>query len=128
MRLSIVIYCLFLLMGCSLKKKNHQSPILYEHQEIIARCSDLPDTPFQVKLKNIVVAPENYDQMQIFYTTTLCVQDIILYYEQQMERLGWQLLVQSNLQDVFLCYTKPKKFCSILIFDGSFRVYVGSTQ
>lgn len=126
MRMFVIVSCVIVLGGCGLKKQFHQDAILYEHQEIIARCSDLPDTPFQVQLKKIIVAPENHDQMQIFYTTTLSVQDIIFYYEQQMERLGWQLLAQSKLQDAFLCYGKPEKFCSILIFEGSFRVYVGN--
>ena len=122
--------CCILLVGCGVQKKlykDQKNTLFFEQQEIIARYSDLPDAPFQVQLKDIVVAPENYDAMQLFYTTKLSTQDIAVYYEQQMERLGWQLSAQSKLHDLFFYYTKPEKFCSIIIFKDSFTMYVGNT-
>ncbi|MBP6869523.1 hypothetical protein KBC04_01440 [Candidatus Babeliales bacterium] len=125
----IMIVCIALLTGCGMKQQLvKKENIEQQQEEIIARCSDMPDVPFQVQLKNIVVLPEDHNDMQLFYTTTLSQQDFVTFYEQQMERLGWQLSAESKIQDCCLYYTKPQRFCLIVIVGNSFSMYIGTKK
>lgn len=126
MRFLLFIVCIIMLSGCRNSHKSIKNIITEQYQEVIAKASDLPDAPFQVHLENIAILPDNHDQAQFFYTTSLPRQDLIIYYEQQMERLGWQLSAQLKLHDSFLYYTKPEKFCAITIFEKSFVIYFGN--
>jgi hypothetical protein len=126
----IVLYSSFLLLlvsGCMQQKKI--KPELYrQYQEVIAKYSDLPDAPFQAQVKNIVTSAEHHEQIQIFYTTSMPMIDVIAFYEQQMERLGWELIGQSDIHDCVLCYSKPQQFCTIVMYNNSFSIYVGSKK
>lgn len=126
MRLLLYILCILMLHGCRNSQRVIKNIIPDQYQKVIAKTSDLPDTPFQVSIKNMAILPENYDQVQFFYTTTLPKQDLIIYYEEQMERLGWQLSAQLQVHDSFFYYTKPAKFCAITFYDHSFSIYLGN--
>ncbi len=126
--MSYIFYLLFLLScaGCGAKKSiRHEK---FQNQEMIARYSDLPDAPFQVKLQSIVVNPEDHDQVQMFYTTTTPIQELAYFYQQQMERCGWDLLDESHVQDWLLNYIKPTKVCSILITGNKLTLYLGNKK
>jgi len=116
--------CLFIIAGCGIKKQAKLQD-LFNQQEILAKFSDLPDAPFQLTLQKLVVSPENHDQLQIFYSTNVMLhQDLIAFYQQQMERLGWELLGQSDLQDNLMHYSKPAQLCSILIAENRVSIYI----
>ncbi|MBV8660966.1 MAG: hypothetical protein JO129_02375 [Candidatus Dependentiae bacterium] len=117
------VLILFAMAGCGNKQKIKPTEFL-QQQEIIAKCTDLPDAPFQVQLKKIVSSSENCDQFQLFYTFSIPQQDLITFYQQQMERLGWELFAESNLQDYLLHFTKPDQICSILIKDSNLSIYI----
>ncbi|MGZ6254444.1 MAG: hypothetical protein ACXWL5_00440 [Candidatus Chromulinivorax sp.] len=116
-----VSICLLIISGCSFHKKS-QSIKNVQHHEILAKCTDLPDAPFQLSLLDVVTSSDN-DQMQFFYTFTGMKDDIIVFYEQQMERLGWDIKAQSNLQDYFILFNKPYKNCAILIQQNKVTIY-----
>jgi len=124
------IYILFLLLstGCAVKQFKIAQTRHVDYQEIVAKFSDLPDAPFQAQLKNIVVCPVSNDQVQIFYETIISVDDVVLFYEQQMERLGWQLLSQAQVRDQVLIYTKPSQVCTIIISGNLLSIYVSSKK
>ncbi len=94
----------------------------------IAKFSDLPDAPFQATLENVVTSLEYHDQVQMFYSCSMHKVDCIAFYEQQMERLGWNLLGQSDISDAVLLYTKPQRFCTIVIFQNHFALYLGKIK
>ena len=114
---------LFLMLtGCAMQKKI--KPTHYEHyQEIIAKFADLPDAPFQAELESIAISDQSHEQVQIFYTGNLSICDMKDFYQQQMERLGWELFAQSDIQDCILYYTKPEQLCSILIKERFLSIY-----
>ena len=126
-KLLYVLPALMMLAGC-ISQKNIKPEKYQEHQEIIAKFADVPDAPFQAKLENIVTSPEHHDQVQMFYSYTLSMLDVIAFYEQQMERLGWELIGQSDIHDCVLCYSKPQQFCSIVIAKDHFSMYVGNKK
>ena len=126
--MSYIFYLLFLLLcaGCGTKKAVRYEN--FQNQEMIARYSDLPDAPFQLKLQSIVVNPEDHDQVQMFYTTAMPISELAYFYQQQMERCGWDLLDESHVQDWFLNYVKPTQVCSIVITENKLTMYLGNKK
>jgi len=114
-------------VGCKIPHKLspyvERSLELLQYEEIIAKHSDLPDMPFQTQLHKISIDNDQIDQLQIFYVTSMFMQDSIRFYQQQMERIGWDILSQSQGQDCLLIYTKPDKICSVLLKDTSIAIY-----
>ena len=47
------------------------------------------------------------------YTTVLSESDLIAFYEQEMERLGWQKMVVLSDFETMLIFSKPDRICSI---------------
>ncbi len=111
--------------GCGVQKKAKiKSPEILQQQEIIAKFADLPDTPFQVRLQKIAVSPEDHNQLQAFYTVSMPQSDLITFYQQQMERLGWELFAESTTQDCLMHFVKPAQLCSVLITQNRLSLYV----
>ena len=109
--------------GCGIQKKI-KHPEYLQQQEIIAKYADLPDAPFQAQLKKIATSQEVHEEVQLFYTFTMSVDDLLAFYQQQMERLGWELLAESKAQDYLLHYVKPSQVCTILITDNQLSLYI----
>ena len=126
-KLFICSLFIFLLSGC-VWRKEVSSVRTREHQEVIAKFSDIPDAPFAVNLLNLVIDENNHDQLQLFYTISIPVQDVLVFYEQQMERLGWDMIAQSNLHDNFLIFSKPNKICSLLIINNKLTLYISNRK
>ncbi|MDP3788259.1 MAG: hypothetical protein Q8Q60_02965 [Candidatus Chromulinivorax sp.] len=128
MKRNYLVYYAVLVMiaaGCGIQKKvKTKSPELLEQQEIIAKFADLPDAPFQVRLQKIAISPEDRDQLQAFYTVSMPQADLITFYQQQMERLGWELFAESTTRDCLMHYVKPAQLCSILISSNHLSMYV----
>ena len=122
-KVAYFIAILPIIAGCGLQKKI-KSKDFYQHEEIIAKFADLPDAPFQAQLKNVAVSSKAHDQLQLFYTIAMPAQDVIAFYQQQMERLGWELLGESNAQDSLMHYSKPGQLCSILISQNRLSIYI----
>ena len=120
---------LIIIAGCS-HKKNLQDRFQrsLQQKEMIAKCTDLPDAPFQAQLESIAVAPDHHDQIQIFYKMSMPVQDVMDFYIQQMERLGWDLIAQSIAQDCILHFSKPYQLCSFIIEDKNLSIYLCNKQ
>ena len=114
---------LSLLAGCGVQKKVKHSQYL-ANQEMIAKFADLPDAPFQAQLQKIAGSLDNHDQLQVFYTYTMPRHDLIVFYQQQMERLGWELFAESTMRDSLMHFSKPQQFCSILITQDQLSIYV----
>jgi hypothetical protein len=56
------------------------------------------------------------------------VQDLIDFYQQQMERLGWELVAESNIKNCLMHFVKPTQFCSVLIAENNLSMYVGNKK
>ena len=124
LKCQVFLWFLPLFAGCGMQKRIKPTADFLEQQEIIAKFADLPDAPFQVKLQKIAVSSENHDQLQAFYTSTMPQNDLMAFYQQQMERLGWDLFAESTTQDWLMHYSKPQQFCSILIHQNCLSIYI----
>ena len=126
---NIIASCTFLVLlsGCAYHKKIQPQKSDY-YQEIIAKFADLPDAPFQAHVEKVVQSDQNPEQIQIFYTCNMPKVDVIAFYEQQMERLGWELYAQSDAVDSVLHYSKPTVLCTILISGNKFSLYVSTKK
>jgi len=109
--------------GCGIKQHSHNHQ-MFRHQEIIAKLVDLPDAPFQVALQFIAESASDPDQIQLSYTTTMAGADLVVFYQQQMERLGWDLFAELYAQDLVLHYVKPDQICLIVITDQHLSIYI----
>ncbi len=92
-------------------------------REMIAKFSDIPDAPLQVTLESLQVSQDQH-QMQAVYTMMMTAQDVVNFYEQQMEWLGWEEIAQSTLQDIVVHYRKPGKMCSIVVTGSKLSIYL----
>ena len=122
----IFYLCLLVCAGCALKVPVRQDT--FQNKEIIAKYADLPDVPFQAKLQSIAINPDDHHQIQMLYSTMMSVQELADFYQQQMERCGWELLAESHAQDWLLHYVKPQQVCSILISDNKLTIYLGNKK
>jgi len=125
----LYLIVLVIFAGCGVKqmkiKKENDN---FQHREIIAKFSDLPDAPFQAQLKDIAINQENHDEIQMFYLIKMPLNDIAIFYEQQMERLGWDLLSESKSKDIVFIYTKPNLVSLILISDDHVSIYLNQKK
>ena len=112
-----------IIAGCGMQQKL-KHPEYLQQQEIIAKYADLPDAPFQAQLKKIATSQQAHEEVQLFYTFTMSVDDLLAFYQQQMERLGWELLAESKAQNYLLHYVKPSQVCSVLIAENQLSLYI----
>jgi len=47
------------------------------------------------------------------YKSMVLREDLLTFYQEEMERCGWQKKAESDLLEVFLYFEKPERFCSI---------------
>ncbi|MCX5922278.1 MAG: hypothetical protein NTX86_03045 [Candidatus Dependentiae bacterium] len=59
------------------------------------------------------------DSIMLTYTVFLSRNDIMLFYDREMERLGWQKLAFVNDEEALLLFSKPTKVCSISLRSNS---------
>lgn len=122
-----LIFLLPIIAGCAIKKSIKPTEFL-QQQEIIAKYADLPDAPFQLQLQKIAVSEKAHEQVQLFYTFAGPVEDLVSFYEQQMERLGWDLFARSDVQDYLLHFNKPDLLCSVLISQDHLSIYMSNKK
>lgn len=122
--MKIVVLCsLFIVCaGCTLHKANREQEFL--EKTLLAKYSDIPDAPFHTVLQTVIAEENRPGQVQITYTTTMSQSQVIDFYEQEMERLGWNFIGKSLAKDVLLQYSKPDVFCSILLQQKKITVFV----
>lgn len=119
--------CWMLFSGCNFHQKQKiKVDENYRYKEILAKYSDIPDVPFQAVFINMAYKNENPDQVQFFYKSSLPREQLIIFYEQQMELLGWRLITRSDLTDLLLVYEKPEIVCSILMQKSMITIYFSS--
>lgn len=130
--LAIIICFLSLLLPACARKKSrafsfsvaHSEPqVLSEAQraQSLALLRDweatLLDIPFPLGAMPVTQEyaknSETKGQHFLAYTTLLAESNLIAFYEQEMERLGWQKMVVLPDFETMLIFSKPDRICSI---------------
>ena len=122
----IFYLCLLILSGCSVRKKQNYD--LLRSKELIAKFAEIPDAPLHTSLQQVATDDQSPDQIQMFYTTSMKTEDLVLFYQQNMERLGWMVISESYVQDWLLQYGKPDQICSILIKNNKLVIFVSKRK
>lgn len=93
---------------------------MYELQESIARLVDIPDVPLQCKIIAIAESEQGSSEFQLICDCALMLHaDIISYYKEEMERIGWQLQSEYDREgEALLVFIKPGgSVCTVSLRD-----------
>ena len=115
---AILFSALLFFVGCSHKKQQkeqEESPLLSLYQELLAKESMLPDVPLDALIDHIFTDYQQPEHIEIVYSTKLSSDEIITMYIQEMERLGWDKIMQSNLKSSMLVFQSPLCVCTVCI-------------
>jgi len=104
-RAFVAIIICFLLSGC-VKEQKWSGRDVSEYE---ARLSDVAIPLYGKPIKKLL-SPQTF-----VYTAEKDIQQLRLFYEQEMERLGWDLLAADNNQETLLIFNKPHKISSVSI-------------
>jgi len=98
-------------------KRAHRAPIhSIEEQE-----AKLVDIPLPIDISPISqyfsdnTSLQNSHGMMLGYTSNLTSNAVATFYMHEMERLGWQQLVNVDTVEQLLIFSKPHKMCAISI-------------
>ena len=101
--------------GCKKQAKRTQvkSVNSLNVQEHEARLFDIPvPVCAESLLQEQDYNPKNF---VLVYKVDSSVDELVGFYEKQMERLGWKKLAKSNQQEANLLFEKPSKICLVSI-------------
>ena len=77
-----------------------------------ARLMDIP-VPLGVEPKPELAGDATVDQLVLGYVTELDMATLVVFYQREMERLGWQQLSYVAGVEQLLVFSKPGKLCAI---------------
>ncbi len=119
-RILLLFLGIALLPACY-HKKNNKHPFEPQYIEE-AKLFDIT-VPLNAKLYNRARF-ENSSQITVGFTTNLSEEELLLFYREEMERLGWQEVTSFTAnQELLLLFDKPHKTCSILIQVPQVKIY-----
>ena len=113
-----MLSALLILTGCAHKnihEQKEESPLVNLYQELLAKESMLPDVPLDASIQYIFTDYQQPEHIEIVYSTKLASDEIIRMYIQEMERLGWNKIMQSNLKSGMLVFESPLCVCTVCI-------------
>lgn len=123
----VMLSALLIFVGCAHKKMQKQkedSPLISLYQELLAKESMLPDVPLDATVQYIFTDYQQPEHIEIVYTTKLSSDEIISMYIQEMERLGWNKIMQSNLKSSMLVFESPLFICTVSIDTQDYESFV----
>lgn len=118
MRINLKLRYVFLLALCVLSScggpKNY-SLARKSHDDWVAQEAKLFDVPVLIDAR-----PEKLTQLEeaeevasVSYTAHISLTEAIDFYEQEMERYGWNLWHSLISQEALLVFEKPSKICTV---------------
>lgn len=105
-----------LVSSCSYKAPfKQQSVEKISLQESIARLSSIPDVPLGVQVKNIIKLENDPDSLQVFcYYGSMKAKDLKIFYNEEMERIGWRLIAEYDGAEILLNFEKPSGIICVI--------------
>jgi len=84
--------------------------------ENVQRCeAQMSDVPVPVVAKPVGVSCGTSGGTMLAYECSLSKKDLVQFYTQEMERLGWQQVVEFSGDEVLLTFKKPGRFCTACV-------------
>lgn len=79
-----------------------------------AKCADVP-MPIGAQIVK-ELSQQEQESIALYCTCAgISSQDIRLFYEREMERLGWQQVAAIEGSELLLTFQKPTRFCTVLL-------------
>ena len=111
----LVLTLVLFLSGCNSGKNKGFKPRRKQHDELVARVSSIPDTPFFAQVEEFSEDPESMYNLIVRYRFSEDASTVKDFYLEEMERSGWNVVVNINGSDKILLFEKPKLACIIEI-------------
>lgn len=109
-----IFFAIVLIPAC--KNKNQQpgtSMELWDQTHIEAKLHDVPVLVNAELMQNISQTASLSESTIISYESKIHLDDAFLFYQEQMERLGWKQTAAFKGAESLLNFEKPQKYCSI---------------
>lgn len=109
----IYLFLLCFLAGCGSKQpaKGKQR----QRDELVARISSIPDTPFFARVESFDEDPESMYNLIVRYRYSGEFDVVRDFYTQEMERFGWRTVMQVNAGDQVITFEKPDLYAVVEI-------------
>jgi hypothetical protein len=114
-----LIGLVFLLSGCGSlhKKKTTQKKVEEDYHFQEARLSDIPVLMGAKRLENKGRVVLQDHQQAMFFKSMLPLRDVLNFYEQEMERMGWEQLSLFEGKETILLFEKPYSIVLVLLHE-----------
>lgn len=86
---------------CKVNRFNRQS------DELIARVSSIPDTPFFAQIEDFGEDPESMYNLIVRYKFSGEGDNVKDFYHQEMERSGWKVVMKVDASDKIIVFERP---------------------
>jgi hypothetical protein len=86
-------------------------------RHIEAKLIDIPQVPLNSKPINSLCSSDPQTIM-LGYACSMPCDDIVTFYQHEMERFGWNYAAQFKSSEILLNFNKPNRDCSISIRPG----------
>ena len=118
--LNNILLCmgLVLILPACVKRRaaKHGLHSYYEEQPVLVHDAQYTDIPLPVQTTVHVITGSTARATGLTYISLFASEDLIKFYELEMERLGWkQLQLFTIACEVLLVFEKPEKLCTISI-------------
>lgn len=107
---------ILVLPACYKKITKVASKNYYEEQPLLTSQAHLADIPLPIQAKVHTLTGSTPESTGLVFSSTFTLQDLIKFYQFEMERLGWkELHLFSVTSEILLVFEKPQKMCTVSI-------------
>ena len=110
-----LFFLILLVSGCSRYKKEIHVSFDSSREEVIARLSMIPDTPFFACITRLEQERDTVNNVHIEYEFSGKNEIVQGFYTEQMVRLGWNKISEIITNQQILIFEKPDMVCIIEI-------------
>ena len=121
----ILVSFLLVLPACTKQSERAHEPKKHSDHYVRVQEARLNDVPFPLgsePLPQFFTGDEqaeiSADNIMLAYANNRKQEDLMLFYQQEMERLGWRHVGYITRSETLLHFDKPSRFCTISLRPG----------
>ncbi len=124
---TLILLGIFLLFfsACNKRKVCRENETeVWNSTHLEARLYDVPIL-IDAKSMHLLNSAEQGDNIIVAYASTMTMNDVLLFYQEHMERFGWrQIMCFKSDGEVLFNFEKPQKYCSISLRFSHLGVHI----
>ena len=109
----LTIFCVILLLPACSTRHEQGANMQWDRTHIEAKLHDVPVLVDAEVMQNISQTASLGESTIIKYESNIHLNDAFLFYQEQMEQLGWKQTAAFKGEEPLLNFEKPQKYCSI---------------